>query len=32
MFRDMVTIAGGIVLAVVFIYWVFLKPDDDPPP
>lgn len=31
MLRDMVTIAGGIILAVVIIYWVWLKPDEEPP-
>jgi hypothetical protein len=32
MLENMITIAGGIVLAVVVIYWLFLKPDEDPPP
>jgi hypothetical protein len=31
MFREMLTIAGGIILAVIVIYWVWLKPEDDPP-
>ncbi len=32
MLEDMITIAGGIVIAVVVIYWIWLKPDDDPFP
>jgi len=29
MFREMVVIAGGIILAVVVIYQLWLKPPDD---
>ncbi len=29
--RGMITIAGGIIIAVVLIYWLWLKPDDPEP-
>ena len=31
MLQGMITIAGGIILAVVVIYWLWLKPDDYEP-
>jgi hypothetical protein len=31
MLREMLTIAGGIIIAAVVIYWLWLKPDDPEP-